>query len=244
MDKWYNKRGCENMQSNKKYYLIRTILIFSYYIFGSIIFNKLFSLFGLNNSIIPMIIADIIFFIIIVFIYREKIKICFNNFKEEYSLKNKIFIILKWCLIILSINMLMAIFKKIFSLNINNIIDENSTAVIKLFDLSFSYSLFKALLFAPIAEELLFKESIRDIVKNDIAFLLISSSIYTAMNFMYSNSNILFLDLIKYFMLSLMLSLVYIKNKDNIVIVMVIKFLYNIIPTIILIITMIVGVNA
>lgn len=232
------------MQNNKKYYLIRTILIFSYYIFGSFIFNKLFSLFGLNNSIIPMIITDIIFFIIIIYIYKEKLKISFNDFKNKYSTKNKIFIILKWCLIILCINMLIAMLKKSFSLNIDSVVDENATAVIQLFDISFIYSLFKTLLFAPIAEELLFKESIHDVVKNDIAFILISSSIYTAMNFMYASSNIIFLDLIKYFIFSVILSLVYIKKEHNIVIIILIKFFYNLLPTLMLITTMIVGVSA
>ena len=232
------------MKNNKIYYLIRTVLLFSYYIFGTIIFNKIFELFGINNSIIPMIVTDIIFFIVIICIYKEKLKINFVSFKNEYSTKKKILIIFKWFFIILIVNMVIGILKKTFSLNIDNVIDENATAVIQLFDISFIYSLFKTLLFAPIAEELLFKESINDVVKNNILFVIISISIYTVMNFMYASSDIVFLDLFNYFIFSVILSIAYIRNNNNIVIVMFIKLFYNIIPTLMLIITMIAGVAA
>ena len=147
-------------------------------------------------------------------------------------------------LIIFGINIIMGILTELFYSNIAAGVDENAMAVTQLFDASFMYSLFKTLIFAPIAEELLFKEAIRDVVKNNIAFILISSSIYTAMNFMYASTDILLLDLIKYFMFSVILSLAYIKNNDNIVVVIFIKFFYNLLLTLLLIINMIVGVSA
>lgn len=231
------------MKENKFYYLIRTIIIFVCYMFYANIISKIFSLIGLNNSVNSMFVGDLIFFITIIFIYKDSLKKKFDIFKNEYSTKNKIWVVVKWILIIFAVNMLIVLFKKLLGLHINNVLDENSMAVLQLFDISFVYSLFKTLIFAPIAEELLFKESIRDVVKNDIAFVLISSSIYTAMNFMYASTDILFLELIKYFMFSLILSLAYIKNKDNIIIVMFIKFFYNLLPTLILIATMIAGVS-
>lgn len=232
------------MKDNKNYYLLKTIIIFVCYMFYSVIFNKIFSLFGLNNTIISMIIADIIFFIGIIYVYKDRLKNEFNYFRSKYSFKDKIWTIIKWVLIILSINILMGILTELFYSNIAAGVDENAMAVTQLFDASFMYSLFKTLIFAPIAEELLFKEAIRDVVKNNIAFILISSSIYTAMNFMYASTDILLLDLIKYFMFSVILSLAYIKNNDNIVVVIFIKLFYNLLPTLLLIITMIVGVSA
>lgn len=241
--KWINgiiKKGSDNM---KNYDLIRTVIMFIYYMFSSVIFNKIFSLFGLDNTIISIIIADVIFFIAIVTIYKEKLKADFNKFKSEYSTKNKIWAIIKWILIILTVNILMGILTEIFYPELADGIDQNTSAVAQLFDVSFLYSLFKTLIFAPIAEELLFKESIRNVIKNDIAFIVISSSIYTAMNFIYSSS-VQYLDLLGYFTFSSILSLAYIRNNNNIVIVMFIKLFYNIIPTLMLIITMIAGVAA
>lgn len=231
------------MKDNKNYYLLKTIIIFVCYMFYSVIFDRIFSLFGLNNTIISMIIADIIFFIGIIYVYKDRLKNEFNYFRSKYSFKDKIWTIIKWVLIILSINILMGILTELFYSNIAAGVDENAMAVTQLFDASFMYSLFKTLIFAPIAEELLFKEAIRDVVKNNIAFILISSSIYTAMNFMYASS-IQCLDLLGYFLFSLILSLAYIKNNDNIVVVIFIKFFYNLLPTLLLIINMIVGVSA
>lgn len=231
------------MKDNKNYYLLKTIIIFVCYMFYSVIFDRIFSLFGLNNTIISMIIADIIFFIGIIYVYKDRLKNEFNYFRSKYSFKDKIWTIIKWVLIILSINILMGILTELFYSNIAAGVDENAMAVTQLFDASFMYSLFKTLIFAPIAEELLFKEAIRDVFKNNIAFILISSSIYTAMNFMYASS-IQCLDLLGYFLFSLILSLAYIKNNDNIVVVIFIKFFYNLLPTLLLIINMIVGVSA
>ena len=231
------------MKDNKNYYLLKTIIIFVCYMFYSVIFDRIFSLFGLNNTIISMIIADIIFFIGIIYVYKDRLKNEFNYFKSKYSFKDKIWTIIKWVLIIFGINIIMGILTELFYSNIAAGVDENAMAVTQLFDASFMYSLFKTLIFAPIAEELLFKEAIRDVVKNNIAFILISSSIYTAMNFMYASS-IQCLDLLGYFLFSLILSLAYIKNNDNIVVVIFIKFFYNLLPTLLLIINMIVGVSA
>lgn len=231
------------MKDNKNYYLLKTIIIFVCYMFYSVIFNKIFSLFGLNNTIISMIVADIIFFIGIIYVYKDRLKNEFNYFRSKYSFKDKIWTIIKWVLIILAVNVLMGILTEIFYPELANGIEQNTSAVTKLFNASFMYSLFKTLIFAPIAEELLFKEAIRDVFKNNIAFILISSSIYTAMNFMYASS-IQCLDLLGYFLFSLILSLAYIKNNDNIVVVIFIKFFYNLLPTLLLIINMIVGVSA
>lgn len=231
------------MKDNKIYYLLKTIIIFVCYMFYSVIFDRIFSLFGLNNTIISMIIADIIFFIGIIYVYKDRLKNEFNYFKSKYSFKDKIWTIIKWVLIIFGINIIMGILTEVFYSNIAAGVDENAMAVTQLFDASFMYSLFKTLIFAPIAEELLFKEAIRDVFKNNIAFILISSSIYTAMNFMYASS-IQCLDLLGYFLFSLILSLAYIKNNDNIVVVIFIKFFYNLLPTLLLIINMIVGVSA
>lgn len=231
------------MMNKKVYALIKTIIIFICYMFYANILDVMFNLIGINGNIMSMFIGDIIFLIAIILINKNNLKKNFNEFKNEYTTKNKIKIIVKWSLIILVINIILIPLKKMAGLNVNNVVDENSMAVIELFDIAFIYSIFKTLIFAPIAEELLFKQSIRDIVEDDKAFILISSLIYAIMNFMYGSMDIIILIFVQYFIFSLVSTIAYIKTKDNIVIVMLIKFFSNLIPTIMLIVTIIAGVT-
>lgn len=244
LDKWYNTDERSDSMMNKRVYaLIKTIIIFICYMFYANVLDGIFNLTGISNNILSMFVGDIIFLIAIIFINKNDLKNNFYEFKKEYTAKEKIKIITKWSLIILAINILVIPLKKMAGLNINNVVDGNSMAVIQLFDIAFIYSVFKTLIFAPIAEELLFKKTIRDIVKDDHAFILISSLIYAIMNFMYGSMDIIILVFVQYFVFSLISSIAYIKNKDNIVIVMFIKFFSNLIPTVMLIATMIAGVT-
>ena len=227
------------MKEDKITNLLKAILIFVCYVFYSKIGTTLFGMVGLTDTV-SMFISDFLFLIVIILCYKKKLKKDVSIFKENYSLKEKILLIIKWVCIILVINIIMGILTEIFYPELASGFDENSSAVLQLFDMAFVYSIFKTLLFAPIAEELIFKQMIRDVVKNDLAFILISSAIYTAMNFMYASSAI-FIDLFGYFMLSAILSLSYLKSHDNIIVVILIKFVYNLLPTIFLILSMIVG---
>lgn len=227
------------MKDRKICYLFRTVIVFVWYMFNINIFNAIFKFIGFDNNILSMLIADLFFLIAIIFIYRKNLKTKLDIFKNEYSKKGKIWQILKWVLIILIVNVAMGTLTEIFYPELASGIDENTYEVTKLFDVSFLYFAFKILLFAPIAEELIFKESIRDVVDNDVAFVLISSAIYTEMNVLYSSNGIHFLDIFVYFIPSLILSQAYVKNKDNIIVVIFIKFFYNLFPTLILISTIV-----
>ena len=91
------------------------------------------------------------------------------------------------------------------------------------------------MIFAPVAEELVFKKTIREIINNDILFIVTSSLIYALINIMYTDISVLtIIDMISYFAFSAVLSHIYIKNKDNIFMPMLIKFSYNLIPLIIM----------
>ena len=186
-----------------------------------------------------MFLSDLIFFLVIIYLYREKIQNDLTHLKE-----NQLKMIFIGVILLFLINLCLGMMTDIFFPSLSNFNDGNSSSVIQLFSASYLYSLFKTLLFAPIAEELLFKESIRDVVKNDIVFVITSSILYTTMNFFYSTFQFpyIWMDIIGYFLFSMVLSIIYLKSKDNIVMVMIIKFLYNLIPTFILIISMIAGV--
>lgn len=231
------------MKKEKWKDLIQVIIIFIVYLFYTTIFDQLFKLCGIETGIATMFIADLTFFIGIILVYKKNLEKKYHIFSKEYSWKKKIGIITIGVLILFLVNILMGMITEIFLPNLSTGNDDNSHAIIELFNISYVYTLFKTLLFAPIAEELLFKEAVRDVVKNNILFVIVSSTLYTLMNFMYASvgSPSMILDIIGYFLFAVILSIIYLKNDDNIIIVMFIKFFYNIIPTILLFVSMMAG---
>ena len=177
--------------------------------------------------------ADLIFLICIVFAYRDNLKKDFENLKKDYKISSIIKTIIIWVVIIFVFNILMgAITEMIYP---NMATDDNTNAMSTLFKTSMSYSLFKTMIFAVVAEELLYRESISDVVKNKYIFIVISSIVYTIMNFIFVGfeSDIIVMDILSYFLPALLFSTAYVKNNNNIIILMLIKFTYNLIPTII-----------
>ena len=88
------------MNNENKKTLLKTILIFIIYIFYTNIATKIFSIFGITNDITIMFSADILFLIIIVSIYFKKLKQDFIDFNKNYDIKQKIWIIMKYVILI------------------------------------------------------------------------------------------------------------------------------------------------
>ena len=109
-------------------------------------------------------------------------------------------------------------------------VDSNTGAMLDLLKQSPVYAFFKVLIFAPVAEEILFRESISSCVKNDVLFIFLSAIIYTGMNFVFSTDALTFLDLLIYFLPAVLFSFLYVKNDRNIIVIMIIKFIMNLIP--------------
>ena len=112
--------------------------------------------------------------------------------------------------------------------------DYNKESMLGLLDVSPIYAFFKVLIFAPVAEEILFRESISSCVKNNVLFIFLSAIIYTGMNFVFSTDALTFLDLLIYFLPAVLFSFLYVKNDRNIIIIMIIKFIMQFVPFIIL----------
>lgn len=216
--------------------LIKTLSIFVGYVFFTSVLGLILNLIGINNNITTMFISDLIFTLIVLKVYKQDLQKEFTEYKVQ---KSKIKNILIWVLILFGVNIIFSLILKIVMPQLDSL-DNNSESIIQLFELSTVYTFFKTLLYAPVIEELIFKKSIRDVINNNMAFVLISSSIYTIMNFIYTSSipEYMWFDIIQYFTFSTILSVAYIKNK-NIIPVMIIKFIYNLIPTILLIIKVI-----
>lgn len=213
--------------------LIKTLLVFISYLLYSNVISVVLSTFKITNATMLSFLADLIFLICIVFAYRDNLKKDFENLKKDYKISSIIKTIIIWVVIIFVFNILMGALTEMIYPNMAT--DDNTNAMSTLFKTSMSYSLFKTMIFAVVAEELLYRESISDVVKNKYIFIVISSIIYTIMNFIFVGfeSDIIVMDILSYFLPALLFSTAYVKNNNNIIILMLIKFTYNLIPTII-----------
>lgn len=231
-----------SLSKNNINVLLKTIIVFIVYLFYTKFISAFFNMIGLTDSIMQMFIADLLFLIGIVLVYKDSIKQGFLDFKNNYKTSKKITVVLKWTVIIFVVNMLMGMLTELFFPNAVAGGDDNANAIYSLFDISSIYTIFKTMILAVIAEELVFKKTIRDVFKNNILFVIISGLIYVMMNFAYTDltQSYIWMDMLGYFMFAVITSIAYIKNNDNIFIVMMIKFLYNLLPLTI----MILGIGA
>lgn len=213
--------------------LIKTLLVFISYLLYSNVISVVFSTFKITNTTMISFFADLTFLICIVFVYKDNLKDDFKNLKNDYKISKIVKTVIMWVVIIFVSTILMGAITEMIDPNMAT--DDNTNAMSTLFKTSMSYSLFKTMIFAVVAEELLYRESISDVVKNKYIFIVISSIIYTIMNFIFVGfeSDIIVMDMLSYFLPALLLSTAYVKNNNNIIILMLIKFTYNLIPTII-----------
>jgi membrane protease YdiL (CAAX protease family) len=221
-----------NLKSNK---LLKTFLIFLIYFFFSYFFSSIIESFGLNKILLSFI-SDLIFLIFIIFWYKRDIIEDFKDLKKDYKLRRIFKIVIFWVVLIFVLNILMGLLTEMFIPNLST--DQNTSILYKIAQISLPYALFKAMIFGVVAEELLFRESISDVIKNNVMFVIVSSLLYTLMNFLYSDLTIeyVWIYILMYLLPSFLFSLAYVYNKNNILMLMLIKFVYNLFPITILII--------
>lgn len=216
--------------------LLKLILIYLVYFVYTTIITSVLKIFGISNEIVLVFIADLVFFIGITILYKNDLKDGYNKFVKKYSFSKKILFVLKWVAILFGINIIGGIITELLIPNLLE--DGNTTSIYSFASISTVYTVFKTLVFAPIAEELVFKKTIRELISNNIIFIITSSLVYALMNIMYTDITLLtIIDMISYFMFSCVLSYIYVKNDDNIVMSMIIKLFYNLIPLVLMIIS-------
>lgn len=213
--------------------LLKTIILFIIYASYTTIFSTILGLFHVDVSILSLFLIDVVFLIAIVFFYKNKIKNNFNSFFTKRSILKNILFIIKWVVILFIITFIEGvIYEAIFP---NYGIDDNTKTVYSLADMSAYYTIFKTMIFAVVAEELVFKQSIRNVIQNSTVFIIISGLLYSIMNVAYSTLSVATIaDFIQCFIFFSVLSYVYLKEEDNIISIMIIKFCYNLIPLAIL----------
>lgn len=163
------------------------------------------------GKIICMIISDILLLIILFNIYKKSIIQDFKNFFNN-NLKENFKISFRYW----AIGMIIMLISNYIILIINNgEIAANEQAVQNLIKIAPWYMVFELLIFAPISEELVFRRSIRDIVKNPYIYALISGLIFGGLHAISSlNSMIDLLYLIPYCSLGIAFALLYSKTNN------------------------------
>ena len=211
--------------------LLKTIIVVIAFFTYNMIMTVILNLVGITDSTMIMFISDVMFLIFVLFLYGKVLMKDIKDFHKSHKIWKRIGIIVAGVVILFLVtNVVGIILDSIFP---NATVDENTTT---LYSLNTVYTIFKALIFSVIAEELVFRKSISEVIDNKVAFVIISSIVYSATNIIYSDlSNLsVWINAIIYLCTYLTLSIIYVKNKDNIYPVMVMKFVLNLFPVIIL----------
>ncbi|MBR1413603.1 MAG: CPBP family intramembrane metalloprotease [Bacilli bacterium] len=219
------------MKKDKTQNLLKAVICFFVYFVYSMYSLNIGKSLGIKNDVITMFVSDLLFLIFIVLMYYKNVKNDIKNLKKV-KVSKVIKRILFWVALIFVLNIVMGAFTE-YVLKVPDGTDSNTEA---LWNLSKGYMIFKTLIFGVVAEEILFRESISDVVDNNILYIIISSLIYTAMHFVFmDNSEYIFIDLLVYFIPALFFSTAYVRGNRNIVLLMLIKFAYNLIPVLLFI---------
>lgn len=219
------------MEKNQKLIQMFSIYIiyFLYSYFGS---SMLQGFFPWSSALLKFFL-DCLFLLGIVFVYRKNLKEDLEQIRKNWPVKKVIKILVLGVVCLFALNIVMGILSDFIFPNIT--IDENTLAIKALADDSLFYAIFKTMIFGVIAEELLFRETLNECIENNSLYILFSAAIYTLMNLIFSsNHSNMLLSAAIYFIPALVFSFIYIKTNRNIILLMDIKFCYNLIPLMIL----------
>jgi hypothetical protein len=170
---------------------------------------------------VGLVIPDLLFLVSIIFIYKD-------NLKADIKIFNKNYISFKGLLEIVAGFLLILFVLAIYG-NVIDIMGIKVATTSSFDELPIAYSLLKILFFSTIMEELLFKESIKGLVTDKNLFILVSAVIYVAINYVYGSIPSIPVCGI-YVVIGLTSSFLYVRNKNNIIYISLVKLLYNMIP--------------
>lgn len=173
------------------------------------------------SKILYLSIYEIIFFMIIVFLFKDKLKKDFEDVKKNHQMYFKKY--LKYWFLAIGIMM-------ISNLLINMVhpgVAGNQEAVLETFDVAPIYMFLSAVVFAPVVEELIFRQGFRYIFKNDFLFVLFSGFVFGGLHVFSSiTSGYDILYLIPYAAPGVVFAYV-LTECDNIFVPMGLHFLHN-----------------
>lgn len=192
--------------------LIILLLIWSYIV--AVILALLgfdYTKFSKIGKFIYMIISEIFLLIILVKIYKESFINDFKNFFDKNIKKNFALSLKYWGIGLI----IMLISNYIITIVTGGKIAVNQEIVESLIKTAPWYMAFELIIFAPISEEIIFRRSIRDIVKNPYIYSIISGLIFGGLHAISSlNSVIDLLYFIPYCSLGICFALLYSKTNN------------------------------
>lgn len=213
--------------------LLKTVSMFLLYFIYTYFVGMVMTNIGIKDTTIGMFVADAVFLVVIVWVYARNIKEDFKRLKKDFSPGKLVKTVLLWVVIMFAVNFIMNMLSPTLTT------DENTTAIYNLATISLIYTIFKTMIFTTIAEELLFRESLSEVIDNNVIFIIVSALIYTIMNFIFTGevTGNIFVYMLLYLVPGLLFSYVYTKHDRNILLIMLIKFCYNLIPLVLLLLT-------
>lgn len=201
------------------------ILIYFLYsqVFGSII-SSVFKTDLTANWLMSMVL-DLLFLVFCVYAYNDEINEDFKELKE--NTKKKVMTIIKYVgltfLITIACGIIGGILESAFKVTFSLQNDES------VHNLNVIYRVFRTLIFATIAETIIYNQTIRKMTeKHKFIYVIVTSLFYALMNIIYQPIHGL-LDLyivLFYFARIIPYCLLHIKT-ENIVMIMIMKFIYN-----------------
>lgn len=163
---------------------------------------------SLKTQTMYLIGIDISFMIIIFLLYRKDIlnnlSNYFKNFLKCFSTGFKCWMI--GILIMIISNIVLSFYIPSGA--------SNEQAVQTILKQMPQYMIFSAVIYAPFVEELIFRKSIRDIVKNDYLYILVSGFAFGLAHTLTSSSSLEFLYIIPYGTLGCCFAYSYVKTKN------------------------------
>lgn len=216
------------MNNNKKL-IINSLIFLSYFIYQYIALIIIFIIgIKLNTNmdkITYLLIINIIYLLFVVFIYRKEL---IGDLKE-FKIKN----IFRYVPIYLFGILLMGLTNTIIYKITNTTISGNEALVrnyIKLFPI---YMCFSTVIYAPVMEEIIFRKTFKNVIKNSTLFIFISGIVFGLVHISFSNNIINDLLLtIPYIIMGIDFAYIYHKS-NNIFTTITLHSLHNLILLII-----------
>lgn len=207
--------------------IINIVVFLSYFIYEQIIIGVLEAL-GINFSnmdvikkILILVCVDVSYIFTLIFIYKKELKIDLKDCKANYTKHFK-----KYVSYYMLGAILMGLSNLILQKLTNTEMSGNQAGIVKLMESYPVYIAFLSVIYAPIVEEIIFRKTIRNIFKDDLAFVIISGVIFGVIHISdYTSIKEILLG-IPYIIMGLDFSYIYYKTR-NIFITMSFHALHN-----------------